>query len=127
MLFVDAKHPEAIRLHGAWLAEEELEELVKHWKQFEFEESQLQLVEASRETTPTETNDAYFEDAKDVILRYRQGSTSLLQRKLKVGYARAARLLDQLEDAGVVGPPDGSKPREVLISKEEEISPDLNR
>ena len=48
-----------------------------------------------------------------MVVQYKQGSTSLLQRKLHIGYSRAARLLDQLEQQGVVGPPDGSKPREV--------------
>jgi S-DNA-T family DNA segregation ATPase FtsK/SpoIIIE len=126
MLYVDAKHPEAIRLHGSWLAEEELEDLVNHWRQYEFEESHLEFFEETREAGSSNEKDSYFEDARDVILRYGQGSTSLLQRKLHVGYARAARLLDQLEEAGVVGPPDGSKPREVLIRKEEEIGRNLH-
>ena len=126
MLYVDAKHPEALRLHGSWLAEEELDELVNHWKRYDFEESHLEFVEETREAASNGEKDAYFDEARNVILRYRQGSTSLLQRKLHVGYARAARLLDQLEDAGVVGPPDGSRPREVLISTEEEVGPGIN-
>jgi S-DNA-T family DNA segregation ATPase FtsK/SpoIIIE len=126
MLYVDAKHPEALRLHGSWLAEEELDELVEHWKRDDCEESQLQLVEETREAASSGEKDAYFDEARNVILRYKQGSTSLLQRKLHVGYARAARLLDQLEDAGIVGPPDGSKPREVLISADEQMGPGVN-
>jgi S-DNA-T family DNA segregation ATPase FtsK/SpoIIIE len=59
--------------------------------------------------------DPLFDDAKGVVFQYKQGSTSLLQRKLHIGYARAARVLDQLEQRGIVGPPDGSKPREVYI------------
>jgi hypothetical protein len=55
-----------------------------------------------------------FEDAKRVIIQAGKGSASFLQRRLKVGYARAARLLDELENAGVIGPGDGAKPREVL-------------
>ncbi len=126
MLYVDAKPPEALRLHGSWLAEEELDELVNHWKRYDFEESHLEFVEETREAASNGEKDAYFDEARNVILRYGQGSTSLLQRKLHVGYARAARLLDQLEDAGVVGPPDGSRPREVLISTEEEVGPGVN-
>jgi S-DNA-T family DNA segregation ATPase FtsK/SpoIIIE len=121
MLFVDAKHPEALRLHGAWISEVELEQLVGHWKQYAYEESRLDLFEESFAGVQSEENDPYFDDAREIILRYRQGSTSLLQRKLHVGYARAARLLDQLEMAGVVGPPDGSKPREVLIGEGAEV------
>jgi len=120
MLFVDAKHPEALRLHGSWLSEDELDELVGHWKRYDFEESQIQFVDETREAASNGEHDSYFDEARNVILRHRQGSTSLLQRKLHVGYARAARLLDQLEDAGIVGPPDGSKPREVLISGEDD-------
>lgn len=127
MLLVDAKHSEAIRLHGSWLPEDELEELVNHWRAFDFEEAHLDFDEGeTREAVVGEEKDPYFEEAKEIVLRYSQGSTSLLQRKLHVGYARAARLLDQLENGGVVGPPDGSKAREVLLRKEEEISPNLN-
>jgi S-DNA-T family DNA segregation ATPase FtsK/SpoIIIE len=126
MLFVDAKHPEALRLHGAWLAEEELEKLVVHWKQYDYEESRLDLYEGPTGGARDEETDPYFEDAREIILRYKQGSTSLLQRKLHVGYARAARLLDQLESAGIVGPPDGSKPREVLITEDTEVGSHLD-
>jgi DNA segregation ATPase FtsK/SpoIIIE, S-DNA-T family len=54
-----------------------------------------------------------------VVINQQQGSTSLLQRRLKVGYGRAARIIDQLHDAGVLGPPDGSKPREVRVGLDE--------
>ncbi|MEY3470912.1 MAG: hypothetical protein RLZZ223_262 [Candidatus Parcubacteria bacterium] len=64
-----------------------------------------------------DSTDALFEQAKDLVLETGKGSASLLQRRLKVGYARAARLLDELEEAGIVGPAEGSKPRDVLISK----------
>jgi S-DNA-T family DNA segregation ATPase FtsK/SpoIIIE len=62
--------------------------------------------------------DALFEDAARIIVLHQQGSTSLIQRKLKLGYNRAGRLIDQLEAAGVVGPFEGSKAREVLIPDE---------
>ena len=55
----------------------------------------------------------------EVVVQHQQGSTSLLQRRLKVGYGRAARIIDQLHSAGVLGPPDGSKPRDVLVGLEE--------
>ena len=66
----------------------------------------------------SEDRDDLFEDAAKVIVRSQQGSVSLLQRKLSVGYTRAARLVDQLEDAGIVGPFEGSKAREVLVASE---------
>jgi S-DNA-T family DNA segregation ATPase FtsK/SpoIIIE len=62
--------------------------------------------------------DALFEDAAKLIVMHQQGSTSLIQRKLKLGYNRAGRLIDQLEAAGIVGPFEGSKAREVLIKDE---------
>ncbi len=121
LLFADAKHAEPIRLHGAWIAEDELEKLVAHWTQYAFEESRLELYDAKVGMTDDGATDALYDDAKEIVLRYRQGSTSLLQRKLHIGYARAARLLDQLEQVGIVGPPDGSKPREVLVEEEAEV------
>ncbi len=65
--------------------------------------------------------DEFFKDAVEVVCQYDKASSSLLQRRLSVGYARAARIMDQLQKAGVVGPLEGSKARKVLISKPEEI------
>src|SRR5690606_16152511 len=70
--------------------------------------------------------DSLFEDAARVIVNHQQGSTSLIQRKLKLGYNRAGRLIDQLEAAGVVGPFEGSKAREVLIKDEYSLEQLLN-
>ena len=66
----------------------------------------------------TSERDSLFEEAARIIVQHQQGSTSLLQRRLKLGYNRAGRLIDQLEQAGVVGPFEGSKAREVLIPDE---------
>ena len=63
--------------------------------------------------------DPLYEDARAIVVRHQQGSISFLQRRLKIGYSRAARLMDELEEDGVVGPADGSKPREVLITLQE--------
>lgn len=69
--------------------------------------------------------DKLFREAAETVIQHQQGSTSLLQRRLKVGYGRAARIIDQLHAAGVLGPPDGSKPRDVLVGLEdlERIAP----
>ena len=64
-----------------------------------------------------EEHDPLFEEAKEVVLESGKASTSLLQRRLKLGYARAARIIDELEAAGIVGPGDGAKPREILALK----------
>ena len=60
-----------------------------------------------------------IEEAIDVIMESRQASTSMLQRRLKLGYSRAARIIDQIEERGIIGPFEGSKPRQILISREE--------
>jgi len=73
------------------------------------------------ETLGVEDTDDKFEEAARVIVRRQQGSVSLLQRKLAVGYTRAARIVDQLEEAGIVGPFNGTKAREVLVENEEEL------
>ena len=64
-------------------------------------------------------DDELYEKAKELVIMHQQGSISLIQRRLRVGYARAARLIDMLEQSGVVGPFEGSKAREVLVSREE--------
>ena len=78
--------------------------------------------EGDEETGPSSVDlsdrDALFEEAARLIVMHQQGSTSLIQRKLKLGYNRAGRLIDQLEAAGIVGPFEGSKAREVLIKDE---------
>jgi hypothetical protein len=71
--------------------------------------------------------DDNFKEAVEVIVQYDRASPSLLQRRLAIGYARAARLMDQLEAAGVVSPMDGSKPREVLIRSAEEVFGDSRK
>jgi len=120
MLYTDVQNPVPLRLHGAWVSEKNLEELITHWKSYDYEESALELKPAGGGARMADDLDPLFDDAKGVIVQFKQGSTSLLQRKLHVGYARAARLLDQLEQSGFVGPPDGSKPREVFIDSLEE-------
>ena len=78
------------------------------------------IAEASElEMAALDEKDELFLAAARIVVENDQGSTSLLQRRLKVGYSRAARILDQLEQARVVGPPEGTKPRQVLISLDE--------
>src|SRR6476620_11303812 len=97
----------------------------------EFADSEPDILEAVRlkeaeagaqadgEAADTSDRDKLFREAAEVVVQNQQGSTSLLQRRLKVGYGRAARIIDQLHTAGVLGPPDGSKPRDVLVGLEE--------
>ena len=71
--------------------------------------------------------DVMFEDAARVIVMHQQGSTSLLQRKLKLGYNRAGRIIDQLETAGIIGPFEGSKARKVLVPDEASLEQMLQK
>ena len=82
---------------------------------------------SDRGASSVEERDALFEDAARVIVMHQQGSTSLLQRKLKLGYNRAGRIVDQLEDSGIIGPFEGSKARKVLIPDEASLEQLLNR
>jgi S-DNA-T family DNA segregation ATPase FtsK/SpoIIIE len=66
--------------------------------------------------------DPYFEEAAHAILLSQQGSTSMIQRRFSIGYNRAGRLMDQMEAAGIVGPAQGSKPREVLVADENQLN-----
>ena len=137
MLYMPPGKAEPQRLHGPFISTAETEKVVSFIKQwYGVTEGQDQSAPESQ----TENNNAeysmevalppegsagedgqdeLFEEAKALVIRHQQGSVSLLQRRLKVGYSRAARLIDQLEAASVVGPFDGSKAREVLIKDQE--------
>ena len=82
----------------------------------------IQMSVGSSGNVHPESRDDFFKEAAQIIVRSQQGSVSLLQRKLSVGYARAARLIDQLEDAGIVGPFEGSKARQVLVTDETQLN-----
>jgi S-DNA-T family DNA segregation ATPase FtsK/SpoIIIE len=69
------------------------------------------------------SGDDMYKDALRVVIESRKASTSLLQRRLRVGYARAARIIEEMEEQGVIGPADGARPREVLVSSIEDLNP----
>lgn len=127
MLFLPADRAEPIRIQGAYLSGEETGRIVSYLKDaaeaLNAQEVAPQvdiIAEASElEVAALDERDELFVAAARVVVEYDQGSTSLLQRRLRVGYSRAARIIDQLERAGVVGPPDGTRPREVLIGEED--------
>jgi S-DNA-T family DNA segregation ATPase FtsK/SpoIIIE len=125
MLFLPPGSPEPIRIHAAYMSHEEVKRIIEHIRQQPPQDPKFKLPIESDEAASNfgkrfrEDKDELFDEALKLVVRHQQGSVSLLQRRLKVGYARAARLIDQLEDAGYVGPFDGSKAREVLIDEEE--------
>jgi S-DNA-T family DNA segregation ATPase FtsK/SpoIIIE len=131
MLFLPPGQSDPVRIQGAYVSTEDTERLM-HWYDERAkgrplaEEDILEYVR-SREAAEAEGDgmseffgerDALFRQAAEICIQHNQGSTSLLQRRLRIGYGRAARIIDQLHQAGVLGPPDGSKPREVLLGLE---------
>ena len=128
MLFLPSASPEPHRIHGSYISTDEIRRIVEHWLEqpslpFEFE---IPDEEAGnlRVATEIKLDDPLLQQARELVIKHQQGSVSLLQRRLRVGYARAARLIDMLEQIGVVGPFLGSKARDVLIEPETEPLPD---
>ena len=124
MLVVTARDPRPQRVQGAWVEESEVLSVVQWVKEQQSAEYQkiAETVAARRQAAADEDegDDAdLIRQATELVVRSQLGSTSMLQRKLRVGFARAGRLMDILENKGVVGPSEGSKAREVLITVDE--------
>jgi len=109
MLFSRPGLPEPVRIHGAFISGDEIEQIVEFIGEQEYRTRPIELFEKSAGSSIPG-----FDPSTDP---HKQGSVSLLQRRLGIGYQRAARLIDQLENSGIVGPYDGSKAREVLVSE----------
>lgn len=126
MLYLPSGSPKPIRLQNAFISTDEVDALVAHIARQQGYSKPHQLPsmvekKKSSDGSGSGDRDELFEEAARIIVRHQQGSVSLLQRRLKVGYSRAARLVDELEAAGIVGPFDGSKAREVLVESESEL------
>jgi S-DNA-T family DNA segregation ATPase FtsK/SpoIIIE len=127
MLFLRNGAPDMERYHGAYISEKDVEKLVaaindQHYEMEKFENFSDLVGDASAGPDGYSTDggrDDLFEEAARMIVSMGQGSTSLLQRRMKIGYARAGRIMDELHQAGIVGPPDGSKMREVRMKPDE--------
>jgi DNA segregation ATPase FtsK/SpoIIIE, S-DNA-T family len=121
MLYSPASAAKPLRIQGVFISSPEVERIVQFWRQQGAPVFDPAFVEVKQKALGKggedgEEEDELFQEAIGWVVRAKQASTSLLQRRLKVGYSRAARLLDLMEQRGIVGPPDGSKPRKVLIS-----------
>jgi S-DNA-T family DNA segregation ATPase FtsK/SpoIIIE len=122
MLFLPPGSGRLNRVHGAYVTEQETADLVDFWKRQalpDYDETFLMAPvgeEEAGEGEPdgTEADDPLYLDAVKVILEMGKASTSILQRRLRIGYGRAARLLDVMQHEGIISAPDGSRPREVL-------------
>ncbi|WP_018132496.1 FtsK/SpoIIIE family DNA translocase [Effusibacillus pohliae] len=120
MLYLPVGESKPIRLQGAFLSEAEVERLVSYAKQQQTAAYHLDLTAPQEDAAADDTElDALFWEAVKLVVESEQASVSLIQRRLKVGYSRAARLIDQMEEKGIVGPFEGSKPREVRLTKEQ--------
>ena len=126
MLFLPGGMPKPVRIQNAFISTEEVEKVTNAIYVQTGYTKRYFLPSLMEKRNDPDTNflsdlDPMFEEAGLVIIRHQQGSVSLLQRKLKLGYSRAARVMDQLEEAGIVGPSEGSKAREVICESEEQL------
>lgn len=125
MLYLPPDYPKPARIQGVYVSDSELDKLIEYLKatgvqpEYVGEVTEMPFVTGSR--AGTGIKDELFEEAVRTICQYDRASASLLQRRLRIGYARAARLLDELESAGIVGPGEGAKPRDVLVRNAEEF------
>jgi len=127
MLYLPPEQAKPMRIQGAYISEKEINSLAGFLKgqgvgpQYTEEVTAMSKSGLPRPAGVSGEIDEFFREAVKVACQYDRASASLLQRRLSIGYARAARIIDQLEAAGVVGPAEGSKPREVLIQNAEEF------
>lgn len=123
MLFYPLGAAKPVRLQGAYISEDDSEKVINFVKgqlkeELKYEE---EIIKTISKTVNIKNNDVdeLLEDAINFVVQSGQGSSSMLQRKYKIGFNRAARLIDSMEERGIVGPSEGSKPRKVLITTEE--------
>jgi S-DNA-T family DNA segregation ATPase FtsK/SpoIIIE len=124
MLYQPIDAPRAVRLQGVLVTDPEIEELARHWRAQGGPQYRPEITAPKRDGKPggrpgdgdDDDADALLTQAVDIVRRSDKASASLLQRRLRIGYARAARILDQMEDRGIVGAADGSRFREVLVT-----------
>ena len=142
MLYSPSGLPKPIRVQGCFCSTKEIESVVEYIKNDATVKYSDEIMEEIEKNVPVpkgekaagggsdngfDSDDDLIEKAIDIIFELGQASTSSLQRKLKLGYARAARIMDELEDIGVIGPSEGSKPRRILMTKSEWMERKLHR
>ena len=122
MLFYPSSFPKPKRLQGAFVSDKEVEDVLNyvkhHTESTDYDEEALDTMEKKVQKAVAD-EDPLLYDAVDIVLTQEQASISFIQRKLKVGYARAARIVDQIEEMGIIGPHEGTKPRKLLMTKEQ--------
>jgi S-DNA-T family DNA segregation ATPase FtsK/SpoIIIE len=130
MLFIEPGETKPVRAQGGLVSDAEIERIakfIKSQRESAYNDNMM-LLQEKKALAKTFEKDELFEEAVKLIMQTKQASVSMLQRKLGLGYTRAARLIDAMEDEGIVGPYRGSKPREILVeagvseAEEEEIT-----
>lgn len=127
MLYYPIGENKPIRVQGAFISEEEVEKVVNFIKneeeEIEYEESIIEHIESESKDggklSEDSDSDELINEAIKIVVEYNQASTSFLQRKLRIGFNRASRIMDELEERGIISEKDGSRPRQILVSKEE--------
>jgi len=131
MLFMPPGTGKLQRIHGAYISEGELSQIIEFLKRQEAPAYDQRVTEArpaeAQGANGDEDYDDRYDDAIELVVRTRQASISMVQRHLRIGYNRAARIIEKMEQEGVVGPSDGVKPREVLVSSFERQDPASNK
>jgi DNA segregation ATPase FtsK/SpoIIIE, S-DNA-T family len=120
MLFLPVGSSKPVRVQGAFLSDEEVEEVVNYVIGQQKAQYQEEMIPEDIPENTSEVEDDLYGDAVDLVVEMQTASVSMLQRRFRIGYSRAARLIDEMELRGVVGPYEGSKPRTVLVAKSEE-------
>ncbi|HLR40563.1 MAG TPA: DNA translocase FtsK [Virgibacillus sp.] len=120
MLFMPVGESKPTRVQGAFLSDEEVERVVAHCIEQQKASYQEEMIPEETSEVTSEVDDELYGDAVQLITEMQSASVSMLQRRFRIGYTRAARLIDAMEDRGIVGPYEGSKPRTVLINQSSE-------
>ena len=120
MLYIPVGKSKPIRVQGAFLSDDEVERVVNHCIEQQTVSYQEDMIPDEVSDTVEEVDDELYDDAVQLIVEMQTASVSMLQRRFRIGYTRAARLIDAMEDRGIVGPYEGSKPRTVLITENTE-------
>ena len=141
MLFMPVGAPKPVRIQGTFVRDEEISRVLDFIKQsatVQYDEAMIEAMEkhaiqdgkkggGGADAEEDAGSDPMFKQAVDVVIDAGQASTSLLQRRCKLGYARAARIMDEMEEKGIIGPYEGAKPRAVLISRQQWLEMQMNQ
>ena len=141
MLFMPVGAPKPTRIQGTFVRDEEISrvlDFIKSSATVQYDEAMIEAMEkhaiqdgkkgsSGTDSDDESDSDPMFQQAVEVVIDAGQASTSLLQRRCKLGYARAARIMDEMEEKGIIGPYEGAKPRAVLISRQQWLEMQMNR